>query len=92
MKKLLRRSDKRIIAILLVIMLLLSTVAIYQITAATNEEDSRGSGAGDGGYITVDDLVSKYDILCSQKGKQLGSGVSLPYTSVTDSGKEIITL
>ena len=92
MKKLLRRSDKRIIAILLVIMLLLSTVAIYQITAATNEEDSRGSGAGDGGYITVDDLVSKYDILCSQKGKQLGSGVSLPYTSVTDSGKEIIKL
>ena len=92
MKKLLRNSDKKIIAILLVIMLLLSTVAIYQITAATNEEDSRGSGAGDGGYITVDDLVSKYDVLCSQKGKNLGSGTSLPSASTTDSGKEIIKL
>ena len=91
MKKLLK-TDKKIIAVLLVIMLLLSTVAIYQITAATNEEDSRGSGAGDGGYITVDDLVSKYDVLCSQKGKNLSNGTPLSFTTVTDSGKEIVKL
>lgn len=92
MKKLLKNVDKKILASLLIIMLLLSTVAIYQITAATNEEDSKGSGAGDGGYITVNDLVSKYDVLCSQKGKNLGSGSALPFASTTDSGKDITKL
>lgn len=105
MKKLLKSADKKIIATLLVIMLLLSTVAIYQIYATiTNEEDSRGTEAdapGEGRYYTAADLKEMYDILCCYHG---GAHSELPGTSsavleaggksttTTDSGKEIAKL
>lgn len=103
MKKLLKSHDKKIIATLLIIMLLLSTVAIYQIYAAiSNEEDSKGDPAHaiseEGKYITLDDLVNLYDILCCYHGGAhahlTGSaGVTLTAggksTTTTDSDKEI---
>lgn len=103
MKKLLKSADKKIIAALLVIMLLLSTVAICSIYATiTNEEDSRGDPAHavgeDGRYLTVRDLKDMYDILCCYHGGahshltgSLGATlVAGGYsTTTTDSGKEI---
>lgn len=103
MKKLLKSADKKIIAALLVIMLLLSTVAIYNIYATiTNEEDSHGDPShavpADGRYLTVEDLKEYYDILCCYHGGahshltgELGSTLSAGgmSTRTTDSGKDI---
>ena len=103
MNSLLKSANKKIIAALLVIMLLLSTIAIYQIYATiTNEEDSKGSAAdavgAEGKYITVDDLISMYDILCCYHGGDnshlTGPGDTVlnaggKSTTTTDSGKNL---
>ena len=103
MKKLLKNADQKIIAVLLIIMLLLSTVAIYSIYATiTNEEASVGDLADEvgpnGRYLSDEDMKNLYDILCcyhrgehahltSNDGATLNAGGRS--TTTTDSGKEI---
>ena len=73
MKKLLKNNYSKIITVLLIIMLLLSTVAIYKIYAAiTNESVSEGKSENkvqSGKYISYQDLQKMYDILCCYNRK-----------------------
>ena len=103
MNKLLKSANQKVIATLIVIMILLSTVAAYQIYAAiTNEEYSHGTAEQavpeNGRYITLIDLRQKYDILCCYHGGDhshltdeaetvLSAGGKS--TTTTDSGKSI---
>ena len=99
MKKLLKSKDKKIIITLLMIMLLLSTVAIYQIYAAvSNESASEGNSANkvskSGKYFTLNDLLKDYDILCSWKSGDSGSDkghIPNPEDAVLEVGNQRLT-
>jgi hypothetical protein len=104
MRNFLKNADKKFIIAILIIITLLSTVAIAYATKVTTEMDSKGSyGTSEtinfeGQYLTIEDLLEKYDIICCYHGGNDSHlrGVSAATltaggksTTVTDSGKLI---
>ena len=104
MSKLFKNADKKFIVAMLIIVTLLSTIAIAYAAKVTTEMDSEGTyGTSDtinfqGQYLTLEDLLEKYDIICCYHGGNdahlrgsyaatLTAGGSS--TTTTDSGKEI---
>ena len=106
MKKLFKDLDKRLIVSLIIIITLLSTVAVVAAyaTKVSTEMDSKGTyGTSEtinfeGQYMTLEDLLDRYDILCCYHGGNdshlrgvaaatLTAGGSS--TTTTDSGKLI---
>jgi len=105
MKKLFSNSDKRfIISIIIIVALLSATAFAYAANSIFPEMESKGSyGTADtinfqGQYLTFEDLLEKYDIICCYHGGNdshlRGSAAATltaggSSTTVTDSGKNI---
>jgi len=88
MNKLIKESNKKFLISLIIIFTMLSTLAIYQISAIANTpvtaemgENNTHSIPSGGTYLSLEELDSWYDLFCNQKGTTLPGRNAVVFTA-----------